>query len=132
MKSGVGLWIDHRQAVIVTIAGQGEEVRHIESNVEKPVLFSGGSPGQAPDGPAEDQQDRRYAGQLSKYYDEVAAFLGDAKSILLFGPGEAKIEFEKHLEKKGFGKCIVATETVDKITGPQIAAKVRQHFLKRR
>ncbi len=132
MKSGIGLWIDHRQAVIVTIAGEGEEVRHIESNVEKHVRFSGGSPGQAPDGPAEDQQDRRYAGHLSKYYDEVIASIGDAESILIFGPGEAKIEFEKHLEKKGLSKRIVGIETVDKMTDPQIAAKVRQHFLKRR
>ncbi|MEO6724402.1 MAG: hypothetical protein ABIP14_03795 [Blastocatellia bacterium] len=132
MKSEVGLWIDHRQAVIVMIAGKGEEIKRIESNVEKHVRFSGGSHDKTPHGPAEDQQDRRFAGHLSKYYDDVAACIGDAESILIFGPGEAKAEFEKRLEKKGLSKRIVGIETVDKMTDPQIAAKARQHFLKRR
>jgi len=52
----------------------------------------------------------------------------DAESILIFGPGEAKGELRKRLEKDNLGGRIVAIETVDKMTDRQIAAKVRQYF----
>ena len=53
----------------------------------------------------------------------------DAESILIFGPVEAKGELKKHLEREGLGGRIVGIETVDKMTEPQITAKVRQYFL---
>ncbi|MCJ7600094.1 MAG: hypothetical protein MUO63_01175, partial [Desulfobulbaceae bacterium] len=35
MGKTVGLWIDHRKAVIVVVSDKGDETRVIESNVEK-------------------------------------------------------------------------------------------------
>ena len=55
----------------------------------------------------------------------------DAEAILLFGPGEAKGELKKRIERDKLGGRIVGVETVDKMTDRQIAAKVRQHFLER-
>ena len=52
----------------------------------------------------------------------------DAESILLFGPGEAKGELKKRLEKDNLGERIVGVETADKMTDQQIAAKVKNHF----
>jgi hypothetical protein len=52
----------------------------------------------------------------------------DAQSILIFGPGEAKGELKKRMESKGLKRHIVGVETVDEMTDPQIAAKVREHF----
>jgi len=46
------------------------------------------------------------------------------------GPGEAKTELEKRLESEKLDGHIVGVETVDKMTDGQIAAKVRQRFLK--
>jgi hypothetical protein len=37
MKRKVGLWIDHRKAVIVFVAGQEEEIKVIKSDVEKQI-----------------------------------------------------------------------------------------------
>jgi hypothetical protein len=94
--------------------------------MEKHVRFSGG----AQEVSADDMQDRRFTGHLNKYYDKVITCIGDAESILIFGPGEAKGELEKRLERKGLSGRIVAIETVDKMTDRQIAAKVRQRFPK--
>ena len=121
MKKEVGLWIDHRKTVIVTISGGTEEITQIASNVEKHVRYSGA----AQEGPPEDQTDRRFTDHLSKYYDEVISHIRGAESILILGPGEAKGEFVN----EGLGGCIVGVETVDKMTDRQIAARVRQHFL---
>lgn len=126
MKKQVGLWIDHRESIIVIVTGEGAEIRRIESGIEKHVRFSGG----AQDVSTEDMQDRRFMGQLNKYYAEVSACLRDAESILIFGPGEAKVELKKHLESEELGSRVVAIETADKMTDRQIAAKVRERFSK--
>jgi hypothetical protein len=128
MKRQVGLWIDHRETLIVFIGDDGEETRRIESGMEKHVRFSGGN--RSEEGSADDQRDRQFAGHLNRYYDEVITNIRDAESILLFGPGEAKGELEKRLASKGLGGRIVGIETVDKMTDRQIAAKVREHFRK--
>jgi len=123
-----GLWIDHREAEVVFV-GEGEEVtRRIESGMEKHVRFSGGN--RPEDGSADDQRDRRYLAHLNGYYDEVISCIRDAKSVLIFGPGEAKHELKNRLERDGLATRIVAIEAADKMTVPQIQAKVREHFLK--
>ena len=100
MKKEVGLWIDHKQAVIVTLVDQVEETKRIISDIEKQVRYSGASRGSHDDTTEirRDRQDRRFDDHLSKYYDEVIACLRDANSILIFGPGEAKGELQKQLE----------------------------------
>jgi len=62
--------------------------------------------------------------------DAVIAPIRDAESILIFGPGEAKGELRKRLERNNLGRRIVAIGTVDKMTDRQIVEKVRQHFPK--
>ena len=125
MKRKVGLWIDHRKAVIVLVTDEGEETRLVESDMEKHIRFASGS---SQDGSAESTRDRQFASHLGGYYDKVIACIRDAESILIFGPGEAKGELEKRLENKELGGRIVGIETVDKMTDRQIAARVRQHF----
>ena len=127
MKGQAGLWIDHKEAIVVFI-GDDEEPKRIESGMEKHVRFSGGNRPQ--DGAAEDQRDRQFASHLSRYYDDVIEHIRDAESILLFGPGEAKVELKSRLTAKGLGDRVVGIETTDKMTRHQIAAKVRQHFQK--
>jgi bisphosphoglycerate-dependent phosphoglycerate mutase len=124
MKKEVGLWIDHRKTVVVTISGKMEETTQIASRVEKHVRYAGGAEGSVP----EDQVDRRFLAHLRSYYDEVIAHVRDAESILIMGPGEAKGELVKRLKSESLGERIVGVETVDKMTDPQIAARVRQQF----
>jgi len=126
MKRKAGLWIDHRKTVIVSVTDKGEETSMIRSDMEKHVRYSG-SP---QEDSAEDQRDKHFTGHLNKYYDDIISCVGDAESILILGPGEAKIELEKRLESKALSGRIVGIETVDKMTDRQIAAKVRQYFSK--
>lgn len=125
MGTEAGVWIDHRKAVIAIIAGQNEEMKQIESNVEKDVRHSDAAEQQS----AEDQRDRRFTGHLNKYYDEVIACLRGADAILILGPGEAKIDLVKRLAHEALGGRVVGVETVDKMTDRQVAARVRERFL---
>ncbi len=125
MKKAVGLWIDHREAVIITVADEGEAIQRIRSDVEPHGRFSA----HAPEGSPEDRRDRRFGEHLQRYYDEVIATIRDADAILIMGPGEAKGELAQRLEHAKLSDRIVGIATVDKLTEPQIAAKIRQHFL---
>lgn len=132
MTKKVGLWIDHRQTVIVTLTDDGEETKQIESGMEEHVRFSGGSGSRQLHGiqESEDKQDRRFGDHLNAYYDAVIAHIHDADSILIFGPGEAKVELKTRLESQHLGERIVGVETCDKMSDRQIVAQVRQHFSK--
>jgi hypothetical protein len=123
MKTAVGLWIDHRQAVIVFVAGGPETIQRISSNVEGHHRPSGTS------SPADDARQRELTEHLNSYYEEVVSCIRDAESILIFGPGEAKGQLKARLEKDKLGGRVVRIETSDKMTDPQIVAKVRGHYL---
>jgi hypothetical protein len=127
MKKEVGLWIDHRKAVVVVVTDEGEEIKKITSNMEKHVRFSGGTGSE--DGSSEDVRDRQFGNHLNSYYDQIVAVIRDADAIQIFGPGEAKGELEKRLEHAGLKARVFALETVDKMTDHQISAKVRERFL---
>jgi len=129
-KRQVGLWIDHKKTVIVTLADKGQEIKQIGAHLERDAQPSGGwAAHSGKDYGEDDRQGKRFMGHLDIYYDEVISFIHDAESILIFGPGEAKGELKKRIESKGLPGRIVGVETVDEMTDPQIAAKVRKHFL---
>jgi stalled ribosome rescue protein Dom34 len=135
MDKRFGIWIDHRKAVIVRIEGKEEEILEIKSNIEKRVRLSGGSRSSTPYGPqdtvSEGQKDRKYLNHLEQYYDKIALAIKGAEALIILGPGEAKMEFKKYLEKsKELGPQIEQVETADKMTDRQIAAKVRKYFIK--
>jgi hypothetical protein len=128
MKKEIGLWIDHRKAVVVIIGDEGEEVREITSHMEKHVRFSSGD---SQDGSSEDVRDRQFENHLNSFYDAVIDVIHDGNSVQIFGPGEAKVELKKRLESEGFKGHILGIETVDKMTDRQIAAKVRERLRKK-
>ncbi len=123
MQTTVGLWIDHKKAVIVFVKGKEEEIKLISSNIEKHHRQSGVSM------PSDDVRQRELTGHLNIYYDEVVSCIREAESILIFGPGEAKDELKKRLEIDNLSGHIVGIEPADKMTDPQIVAKVRGQFL---
>lgn len=123
MKKEIGLWIDHRKAIIVIIKDESEEIKKITSNMEKHVRFT------SDEGRGEDVRDRQFGNHLNSFYDEVIAYIRDADSIQIFGPGEAKGELEKRIVHEGLKARTLAVETVDKMTDSEISAKVREHFL---
>jgi stalled ribosome rescue protein Dom34 len=132
MKRKIGVWIDHRKAIIVFLAGDKQEIKHINSNVEKQIQRAVGSRSggkfESQIVPSDDRQQSEFTEHLNTYYNSIIACIRDAESILILGPGEAKGELKKHLESQNLGELIVGIETIDNLTEPQIAAKVRDFF----
>ena len=86
MKTGTGLWIDHKTAIVVKINNKEEKTEQILSEVEKQLRRTGDSimkgTFEARLVQADDSQQKALTGELNTYYDEVIALIGDAKSIL--------------------------------------------------
>jgi hypothetical protein len=130
MKAGI--WIDHRKAMIVTIDGGEERMTVLFSAVEKHGSRSGDSPlhgsYEALQVSADDRRQRALTQALDVFYDAVIDAVRKGESLLICGPGEAKGELRKRLERKGLGRHIAAVETEDKMTDRQIAAKTHSYF----
>jgi len=133
-KNYVGLWLDHRQAVIVSITDDAETIKRIDSDIERKVRLSGGSrSAKTPYGPqqvsVDGKQQERINRQLHQYYQEIIRRIRDAAKILILGPGEAKTELKKEMEKsRELAAKKITVEPADKMTERQIAARVRQFF----
>jgi len=125
MDKKVGLWLSRNKAVIVSIANNIEARRIITSDMEHYVLYSTVVPG---DGSPEHLRDRRFWNHLGEYYEKIVAHIRDAEEIQIFGPGVAKFELEKHLEKEGLAIYIVSMEEAEKMSDLQIGIKVQKRF----
>jgi hypothetical protein len=131
LNSKAGIWLDHREAVIVMLGANQRTVR-VLSKVEKHPERTGDLPLKGPYEaravPADDKRQRALTGELNRYYDAVIAAVAPAGPLFIFGPGEAKGELQKRLEAKGLGSRVAAIETADKMSDREIGAKVRKHF----
>lgn len=130
MDRNVGLWIDHKQAY--AIWSPDGTIQVILSHIEPPAHYSGGTQlgGKLNQkGDVELHHNERFRLQLNKYYQQVIAALKNADSILIMGPGQAKIELEKVIKKnKSIQKRILKVETADKMTKNQMIAYVRKFY----
>jgi len=136
MSRRVGMWIDHERAVVVTLDDGEFAVNKVESGVGRRVRLSGGARSRTPYGPqdvaSESQRDAKYQKNLTKFYRSLINTYRDADSFYIFGPGEAKGELRREIEKvKSLRGKIAAVETTDKMTDRQILATVRSFFTKK-
>jgi predicted class III extradiol MEMO1 family dioxygenase len=125
MDKKVGLWLDRKKAVIVSITNDGEAKRIISSDMEHYILYSTVVPG---DGAPEEIRDKRFWNHLNEYYDKIIAHISDAAEIQIFGPEVAKYELQKRLDAEGLSGHIVSVENTGKLTNIQIATRVEKRF----
>ena len=124
MSHDVGVWIDHEKAVIVAISAGQVTTKTLESDVGPHPHYVGSQ-----ESGGEKKYEERHNLRLDQYYDEVISQLGQPDALLLFGPGEAKLQLKDRLGRsKVSSESIVAVESTDKLTDPQIVAKVKEHY----
>jgi hypothetical protein len=135
MKQVAGLWIDHRKAFVVTLSDKGDETVQILSGVDRQLSRKDGVRSvekfESLQTVADDSQQRNFSGHLEAFYKLVHESLNGMESVLIMGPGEAKGELRKLMDKTDRNRKLDILETDDKMTNPQIVAKVRKHFLEK-
>ena len=132
MGTRIGVWIDHRMAIIVALTEQGDESGVVVTKVEEQLENPGHGPREhgfeSQLRQADDSRQRSLTRHLNIYYDAVIGCLREANAILIFGPGEAKGELRKRIENGKLDERIEGVEAADAMTDRQIAAKVRRYF----
>jgi hypothetical protein len=130
MERNIGLWIDHKQAYLIRNGAKKVEI--IPSNIKRRPHFTGGTRiggayNQNLD--SELRHNDHYKLQLEKFYAQVIKFIRDADSIFIMGPGEAKLELKKAIQKYNDLRArLVKVEPADKMTINQMIAHVRLFF----
>jgi hypothetical protein len=124
MEQRVGIWIDHRKAVIVSASADEVTAKTLESSVEPHPHYAGSQ-----EGGGEKKYEERHGLHLDRYYDAVISQLGQPEAVLIFGPGEAKLQLKERLGRsKVLSESIMTVESTDKLTDPQIVARVKKHY----
>ncbi len=118
----VGLWIDLQKAVIVSATEQIVDIEFIDSYIDSRRWQL-----DVWELPATIRQ-RMSDDQLGRFYKNVSGSVLDARSILIFGPGEAKSELRLQLGADNYTGTIVGFESAGKMTNSQIVNKVRCQF----
>ncbi len=135
MKRQIGIWMNTDKAVLVSLLnGKEDYIQTIESEVEsRPHNPRDVKPG-AKTGAVLDDVDKKMTQrknhQMHQYFEKIISSLTpDAGEIFLFGPSNTKKHFEKELKKHpGYASKKLEVEPADKMTRPQMIAKVKKHF----
>ncbi len=133
MKDYAGLWIDHVKAFIVTLkADGGVDSKTIESGIEPSTKSTGGGRTRTPyskGGVSVEKSQLRQQHQLKGYYEEVIKQIAGADKTYIFGPGTAKKELNHEIQKNAvMAEKVIAVDAADKMTEPQMIAKVKNYF----
>ena len=135
MEKQIGIWIDSKKAIIVTLEGQKEEkIIEIDSDVENRIYhnkesnkgtFSGSHHSDS-----ETKFENRKKEQLSYYLKLVMNNIKESDYLYLFGPGETKIKLEQKIRvEKSLDKInLKAVETSDSMTLNGIVAQVKDFY----
>lgn len=113
------VWLDHHEAKVFHF--NYEDVERLRVMPAKPNVHLHHHHGAITDGHAKEDQ---------HYYHNIAAAIADAGEVLICGPGQAKLELMKHLEKHDpvWKEKVVGVEPIDHPTDAQIVAHARKYF----
>jgi hypothetical protein len=131
----IGIWMDMRNAYILTIEGQNEKLKKVDSNIET-FHVHGGSGTRFKGGPQDVVQDSRYLErekhQFNEYSKEIVKELSNGDSIVIFGPAEAGLRFNRTLLKnyRHIAKKVTKVLKVDSMTENQMMALIRDYYNK--
>lgn len=124
MNAKLGIWIDHKKAVIVSVARDHSAVTRLQSSVRPHRHYHG-----AQDGGGEKKYEARHEQGVAHFVDAVARHVERGDEVLILGPGESKSALARRIRKIKSLKGVATTTTAaDKLTEPQLVAAIRRRY----
>lgn len=132
MGNNVGIWLDSHRAVIISLVNGEPHIKEVHNNLES-YQNTKGSRSSSPWGPQDvgsgTNELERTKHQMKIYFDAIIDHVKNAKAVMVFGPAEAKVHFEKEfLKHKDIAGKLLAVETSDKMTDNQMTTHVREFY----
>lgn len=129
----VGVWIDLKKAIIVTLNGKDKNVLTIQSEIEPQERIPGEKKKYVRFGNQfsnlEKQKENRLKNSTKEFLKNVAGKLGHSDALVVFGPAGMKHELEKLIVKnKKLAAKLHGVETADSMTDNQTVAWVVKYY----
>jgi hypothetical protein len=129
----IGIWIDKREAKIVSFEDGKEHFNIISSGIED-FHPGGGSGTRLKGGPQDVVQDSKYlereGHQLTEFFKEIVNYIAGVDKMVIFGPADAGRKLNVELSEKHpkiYGK-VKSVEKTDSMSENQLKAWVRDYF----
>ena len=120
MERRTGIWVDHHEALVITLTSFGATIERARSEAGK---RSRSKQEPSPEG------DARYHQKLKLYYDRIANLVKKSDEIYICGPGKAKLELRKVLKERAENTPrLLAVQPLDRLSDKQFLAHVRKHY----
>ena len=124
MNAKLGIWIDRKKAVIVSVARDHSAVTHLRSSVRPHSHYHG-----AQDGGGEKKYEARHEQDVAHFVDAVARHIERGDEVLILGPGESKGALARRIRQiKALKSVATKTSAADKLTDAQLVAAIRRRY----
>ena len=129
----IGIWIDKREAKIISIKNEMEHLETIPSNIED-FHVSGGSGTRLKGGPQDVVQDSKFLEreqhQLARYFKSIIQKVSDADGLVIFGPAQTAMKLREEISQKHtlLNSKIKSVQKTDNMTDNQLKAWVRDYY----
>lgn len=129
----VGIWIDKREAKIISIDEGNESFTSIQSEIEE-FNPKGGSGTKLKGGPQDVIDENKYIErekhQQKRFFKNVAAKLEDSDQIVIFGPAEMgkKLYSEFSASNPKVYEKVKDVQSADSMTDNQVKALVKDFY----
>lgn len=133
MKKQTGIWIDTKQAVIVSLEETNHPVKIIYSSIEGRERIPGEGKWFTRFGNRfmnfEKKKEQRRSNEIREYLKNVANEIKDVDELVLFGPAAMKTELDKYIRNNAVpAPSIKGVEAADSMTENQIIAYVKKFY----
>lgn len=131
-KCRSAIWIDSREAIIITFSKHKERLIRVESEVED-FHVRGGARADTPYGTqlavSEQHYLKRKQHQFKLFFYKVLEHLTETDELVIYGPGEVRKAFQETILKLHQRHYqVVGCFAMDKMTDNQIKAAARNFF----
>ena len=132
MKKRTGIWIDKKEAYIVSLTVDNVETKHFESSIDT-FHPKGGSRGKKAYGPVITVKEKSYLErekqQTQVFLQRIYTEISDSSQMYIFGPAQMKDQLEKFILNLPEPRPqVLKLEAADSMTKKQITAKVKDFY----
>jgi stalled ribosome rescue protein Dom34 len=113
--------MDSQNAMLISKAAEENQTEYAVQSKVKSKEYHGGK--------GEHGSNNADKANSQQFYKDVSHLLLPFDEIFIFGPGQAQEEFQNFLkEDSHFNNKKIIIDTADKLSDPQMIAKVKAHF----
>ncbi len=129
----VGIWLDQKEANIITLSDDKHNLKTIYSEIETRERFPGEGKQYGRFGDqylnGEKSKKLKIEDQANRYLNEISTILNKADEIMIFGPAQTKTKLEKLiLHKPQLVSKLKEVINADQMTINQKIAYVKKYF----